>query len=138
MKTPKTPDQLAEAIEALVSSYVTAGREAAVGAMERAFSMPASTGRRRARPAGQAERRSMSPRRAPEEIARLSEQLYELVCAHPGESMTYFAEQTGMRTETLHVPMSKLKAAGRVRSVGQRSLTRYFPAVGRRSRGSEG
>lgn len=76
----------------------------------------------------------MGPRRTAEEIAELGEQLYELVCAHPGESMTLFAEQMGMRAGDLHVPMSKLKVAGRVRSVGQRSLTRYFPAVGRRTK----
>lgn len=78
MKSPKTPDQLAEAIEALISAYVTAGRDAAIGAMDRGFSTSTSTGRRRGPTAGCKAPRTMSPRRAPEEIARLSEQLYEL------------------------------------------------------------
>lgn len=138
MNSPKTPDQLAEAIEALVSSYVAAGRQAALGALERSFSSTSSKARPRSRrPRGGPGVRTPSPRRSADEISQLSEQLYGLVCAHPGESMTYLAEQTGIRASDLHVPMSKLKAAGQVRSVGQRSSTRYFPAVGRRSRDSE-
>lgn len=95
---------------------------------------PAGRGRRDR--TGSATRRSSAPRRSAEEMARVAEQLYELVCAQPGESMMRFAEQTGLRTRDLHRPMSKLKAEGRVRSVGQRHLTRYFPSVGRRSRDS--
>jgi hypothetical protein len=43
----------------------------------------------------------------------------------------------GETVQTLQRPMAKLKAEGRVRSVGERHLTRYFPAVGRASPGKE-
>jgi hypothetical protein len=43
--------------------------------------------------------------------------------------MVELAEQMGADVRSLQRPMSKLKSAGRVRSVGQRHLTRYYPAV---------
>jgi hypothetical protein len=111
-------------------------RQAASKALERALGRGVATraSPSRGRAAVHSERRPTSRRRSAEQIAGLAEQLYELVCAEPGESMARLAEQTGIRACELHRPMSKLKAEGRVRSVGQRHLTRYFPAVGRRSR----
>ena len=59
--------------------------------------------------------------------------LCELVRANPGASMVTIAEKMGAKSIDLQWPMAKLKLAGRVRSVGQRSLTRYYPAVLRAS-----
>jgi len=47
--------------------------------------------------------------------------------------MVVFADEAGVAARALERPMAKLKAEGRVRSVGQRNLTRYFPAVVRPS-----
>lgn len=136
MTSPKSPDELARAIETLVTDYINESRQAATKALQQAFASGRAPTAARGPAAGSATRRSSAPRRSAEEMARVAEQLYELVCAQPGESMMRFAEQTGLRTRDLHRPMSKLKAEGRVRSVGQRHLTRYFPSVGRRSRDS--
>ncbi len=57
----------------------------------------------------------------------LSERLYEAVCANPGALMSVLAAQVGATARALHRPAMVLKRAGRVRSVGQRQLTRYFP-----------
>jgi hypothetical protein len=48
--------------------------------------------------------------------------------------MAVFADEIGCAARDLQRPMAKLKAQGRIRSVGQRSLTRYFPAVTRASK----
>ncbi len=47
--------------------------------------------------------------------------------------MVTIAEKMGAKSVDLQWPMAKLKRAGRVRSVGQRSMTRYYPAVPRGS-----
>jgi hypothetical protein len=70
-----------------------------------------------------------SKRRAPEEIAALGERLYQAVCAKPGETMTVLMADVGGSARELQRPMALLKRAGRVRSVGARHLTRYFPMV---------
>lgn len=43
--------------------------------------------------------------------------------------MVTLAERMGAEAKTLRRPMATLRATGRVRSVGQRHLTRYYPAV---------
>jgi ribosomal protein L36 len=45
----------------------------------------------------------------------------------PGETMTVLGPQVGASARELHRPMQLLKRAGRVRSVGTRHSTRYFP-----------
>jgi predicted transcriptional regulator len=62
-------------------------------------------------------------------LAKLCQALVEQVGSQPGVSMAELAEQLGTTTRSLERPMAQLKAAGRVRRVGQRNLTRYYPAV---------
>jgi hypothetical protein len=62
-------------------------------------------------------------------MAALGERLYQEVCAKPGETMSVLAADLGSSWQELSRPMSHLKRDGRVRSVGQRHLTRYFPLV---------
>ena len=124
-------DQLEREIERLVREHVTACHHAASAALERAFGTTA-TGRR---PRAQSSRRSPECRRTPTEIAALGEQLYEAICADPGETMTVLAPRVGVRPRELHRPMTVLRRAGRIRSVGQRHQARYFPmASGSRGR----
>lgn len=134
MISPKTPEQLAKAIEELVDAYLAAGRQAASDAIERSFVVDAGRRPRSGDGKRPAAERVPGRRRSAEEIETLAEQLYALVRAHAGESMATFAEQLKSRAADLHRPMMKLKTEGRVRSVGQRHQTRYFPAVGRRPR----
>jgi hypothetical protein len=65
-------------------------------------------------------------RRRSAEVSELGERLY----AHPGEGMAALAGELGASARELHRPMALLKQAGRVRSVGQRQQTRYFPRTG--------
>lgn len=60
-------------------------------------------------------------------MARLSERLYEAICGNPGALMGALSAQLGASPRDLNRPAVLLRRAGRVRSVGQRQLTRYFP-----------
>ena len=139
MTLPKTPDQLAEAIEKLVAGYVDEARQMVQSSLEQSFA-------RHTAPAGRVKKkqairdRATQPtvaRRSADELAAIRERLYELICAHPGESTTLFSDQLGISAKDLHRPVSKLKAEGRIRSFGERNQTRYFPAVGRRSKNAD-
>jgi len=103
------------------------GRAAAQAAVDRAFATPAAVdakGRRQSRPVI---REGSGVRRAPDEIGALGERLYAAVCRMPGETMTVLAPVVGATARELHRPMTRLKRANRVRSVGTRHATRYFP-----------
>ena len=127
MKATTSHEELAQRIEELVRAHIAESHRVAQEAVERAF----KDGRRSTRPKGArasvAKGRAPSNRRDPEEIAALGERLYAAVCAHPGEGMKVLAGEVGATARELHRPMTNLKRTGRVRSVGQRHATRYFP-----------
>lgn len=130
MKTPSTPDQLASAIESLVASYVDEVRQAAELALARALCRPAAAVRRRSSKSDRPRTSiSTTKRRTAAELDEACEQLFALVRARPGESIVTLAEEVGEPAATLQLPMAKLRADGRVRTVGKRHLMRYFPAV---------
>jgi predicted Zn-dependent protease len=123
---------LVQQIEQLVREHIDATRRAAAAAVERAFAAATKAPRGQAHantPA--APERASSGRRTQAELSALAERLHELVCAQPGETMSVLAPQLGATSIELERPMKALKKAGRVRSVGQRHLTRYFPTVPR-------
>ena len=130
MRAPSTPEQLANAIESLVASYVDEVRQAAEQALARALCRPSSSVRS-AR--GKGDRpptaRSTTKRRTAAELDEACEQLCALVRARPGESIITLAEEVGEQAGALQRPMAKLRAEGRVRTVGERHLMRYFHAV---------
>jgi acyl-CoA reductase-like NAD-dependent aldehyde dehydrogenase len=117
--------ELERQIEQLVRAHVAACQRAAAAAVERAFA--AAPARAKTLRTGRAPSRARGVRRSAEEIAALGERLCEAVRAHPGETMTALAPHVGATARELERPMARLKRAGRIRSVGQRSRTRYFP-----------
>jgi hypothetical protein len=121
-----TTQSLSEQIEQLVREHIEESRRAAAAAVERAFA--SSTTGQRSQPA-QPKTRATGRRRATTEVAAIGERLYEAVCAQPGETMAVLGPELGKTPRELHRPMMMLKRTGRVRSVGQRQQTRYFPAV---------
>lgn len=116
--------ELAERIEDLVLAHIAESRRVAAEAVERAFTQGGSSRRTRA-PSKQSSFKHA--RRDPGEVAALAERLFAAVCAHPSEGMSMLAQEVGSTPRKLHRPMANLKRAGRVRSVGQKNLTRYFP-----------
>jgi len=120
--TTNLTEGLQRQIERLVREYLAAQQRAALAAVERAFA-PAAPARAQARPARPALRR----RRRTSELAQLAELLCEAVRACPGVTMAVLAARMGEKPRALNRPMLHLKSAGRVRSAGERHLTRYFP-----------
>jgi hypothetical protein len=126
---------LAQGIEHLVREYISTIRIAAEGAVERAVA--ASVGRS----AAPSERKQRQPSAAPwsrqrgrrpsDEIGSLSERFYEALCRSPGETMAVLAPIVGATARDLNRPMLLLKQAGRIRSVGMKHATRYFPMAPR-------
>ncbi len=118
--TTNLTDGLQTQIEGLIREYLAVQQKAVLSAVERAF---ASTATGRARPARPPVRRW----RRTSELAQLAERLCEAVRACPGETMAVLAARVGEKPGALNRPMLHLKRAGRVRSAGERHLTRYFP-----------
>jgi hypothetical protein len=114
---------LGERIERLVQEHVAASRKVAQEAIERAF---ASAGKAAVHAAPKAPRR-VATKRLSADIAALGERLYRAVCAKPGETMAVLAPMADASSRELHRPMTLLRRAGRVRAVGTRHTTRYFP-----------
>jgi hypothetical protein len=128
MTPPTTNQELADHLEAIVTQYITEAHRAAQRALERAFASTPTTSRRQSRPSTtRPSTRQPSKRRPAEELVELAEQLAELVRAQPGESMATFAAELELPVRALHRPMMRLKRDGRVRCVGERQHTRYFP-----------
>lgn len=133
MTSPKTPEQLACHIKALVDDYVREVERSALDAVGRAFSNRHQVRNESARAkAPSAKPGAQTQRRTPEQLAELADDLAATIASHPGEAMATFAEQLGVSARDLHRPMTMLKRQKRIRSVGERQLTRYFPAASSR------
>lgn len=122
-----------------VSIIVTACHAAAKEALDEAFGAADQdhTVERKRGAGGQkrrTRRRPSSPRRSGEQIATLEKQLLDAVWATPGEAMSALAPRIGVPPRALQVPAARLKSTGRLKTVGMRQFTRYFPA----ERGVEG
>jgi len=128
MKTSsKSLEQKIEsAVESLVREHLAALEATATDAVRAGFRRAAASGGKRGRTAIP-RRRRQGRRRTREEIVALEERLYEAICAHPGETMAVIAEAVGASARELNRPATVLRRTGRVRSVGQRQYTRYFP-----------
>jgi hypothetical protein len=135
MKIPSTSEQLASAIERLVASYMDEVRLSAQQAVERSLgrSTVPQRGPSKARGPRQAPPKAAGTRRTAAELDEICEDLCKRVRARPGESIVTLADEMGVAATRLQRPMAKLRADGRVRTVGERHLTRYFPAVGKAS-----
>lgn len=127
-----TNNELGEQIERLVRDHIATLHATVAAAVTRAFGATRSAAesppqRTRVPSAGAGARAKPAPRRAAEEVAALEEQFYAALRRNPGETMTTLAPQVGVSPRALQVVVARLKRAGRVRAVGQRQFTRYFP-----------
>jgi hypothetical protein len=72
-------------------------------------------------------RKKAAPRRPTEELVTLGERFYAALCQQPGETMTTLALQVGVAPRVLQVAVARLRRDGRVRAIGKRQHTRYYP-----------
>jgi hypothetical protein len=128
---------LAANIEHLVREYISTIRSEAQGAVERAVAAAVSgnAGARVKKQGGPSPAPSRRPgkRRASDEIVTLGERFYDALCRSPGETMTVLAPIVGATARELNRSTLVLKRAGRIRTVGTRQATRYFPMTPRSS-----
>ena len=121
---------LEERIEQLVREYIAATRTRVEAALARGFAEPAM---RSSKPVSAqtklSTRRPASRRRTTDEVADLAERLCAAVHAAPGETMLRLAPEVGATPSELSIAVTRLRSQGRVRTVGQRQHTRYFPAA---------
>jgi hypothetical protein len=125
-----TTEDLATKIERLVGDHIAEIRRTAAQAVERAFAgtskPPAPKKQTTSAPARPSRRR-----RNADQLEAVAERLHAAICERPGETMAVLSERVDATVRELNGPMNILRRAGRIRSVGTRRQTRYFPAVGR-------
>jgi predicted HTH transcriptional regulator len=131
MENPRTPEELATQIEALVAGYVDEVRRFARQAVERGLAPGAGSTSKPSTPSKSSakRKRTNNGRRSLAELEELSEALCALIHERPGESMATFAAELDVSIRGMRRPAKMLKRAGRIRSVGERQWTRYFPTV---------
>ncbi len=127
MKTSTIRQFLEEKIEELVRTEMMGIRASVAAAVERGLSATSSSRRQPEQRRSRA--RAQSKRRTDDEVAQLVERLLAAVNANPGQTMATLASETGATPRELRVPVVKLKQAGRLRLVGQRQYTTYFPGI---------
>jgi len=122
-------ERLEQAIERLVREHVAECGRRAMEAVARGFAAgKRPLPRRRAKAVLPA-----SARRSGDALATLTERLHAAVCARPGAAMAALASEVGASARELELPARRLKKAGRIRSVGERNATRYFPVPAKKS-----
>lgn len=122
-----TNHDLAKQIEDLVRQHVDALRTAAAAAVMRAFVAEPREPARAAPAKSTRQRAKAAPRRAPEDLVALGERFYAVLCRRPGEMMTALAPEVGVAPRVLQVAVARLRRTGRVRAIGKRQQTRYYP-----------
>ena len=60
-------------------------------------------------------------------MVALGERFYAILCRQPGEKMTTLAPKVGVTPRVLQVAVARLRRDGRVRAIGKRQQTRYYP-----------
>lgn len=126
--TEKLKAELAKA----VSLILAASQAAAIEMLNESFAKAVQAGARTAGGMGIAQRTLAAPRRSSSrrsgaELAALQKRLYDAILATPGETMSVLAPRVDATPSALQVPVARLKAAGRIKTVGARQFTRYFP-----------
>lgn len=129
MRDTTSHRDLEQRIEELVREHVAAVHRSAREAIDRAFAGAAGAARKPAQKVA-ATAATGGRRRARAELSAVAERLYRAVRARPGEGIVALAGDLGVPARELQRPMALLKQAGRVRSVGLRHLTRYYPRTG--------
>ena len=122
--TKSLEQKIQAAVEQLVREHLAACEAAASVAVRAAFERASQPS---AKPTPKKSARALACRRSPEELTALQERLYEAVRRHPGETMAVIGPAAGATAQELERPVIRLRQQGRVRSVGRRQATRYFP-----------
>ncbi len=130
MSQPTTIANLEERIEQLVREHMAASRAAAIAAVTRAFTDQAVPAPTQASQPRQTKRKGKpaTQRRTAAEIDELADKFCSEVLKEPGATMLVLAPRVGATADQLSVAVKRLRQAERIRTVGHRHQTRYYPA----------
>ena len=118
--------RIEKAVEQVVREYLSECEALATSAVTRAFEK--ASARPSPKPqAGAAKKQKRATPRSWRDIEAQAEKLHAVICAHPGETMSVLAPAAGATAPQLRLAAARLRSAGRVRSIGERGSTRYFP-----------
>lgn len=131
MKRPSTKTELVGAIEDLVDAFMADVRMSAREAIEHAFSRASAKGQKRI--AKVSTKSSAAARRTDAQVSQMCDDIFEVLRANPGVPMAVLVEKMNVPGRLLNYPMARLKFSGRIRKVGRRQSTRYYPVIGRSS-----
>lgn len=142
------PSQLSQEFEQAIQQVIEASHKAVLAAVNEAFSrysvaspekaeVPVATTPRSHKRKGRDKGvKKEVVYRSEEEIIKLAEALFAWVEKNPGCPMREIAEALGYTPAELKAPAQRLKRADRIRTIGKRGGTRYYPmaekASGRR------
>ena len=130
MRAKTSIEILEERIEQLVREHIAAIGARAQAAVARGLgALAVPTSKDLAPQAKLSSRRAASRRRTAQEVADLAERLCTAVHAQPGETMRHLAPQVGATPSELSIAVERLRSQGRLRTVGHRQFTRYFPTA---------
>lgn len=135
MVMKKATEILAIEIDTAIQLIVAATRNATLAAVKEAFrsvdgnppGLATTNGRSAAGREPRVHRKAPDRRRSSAEISDLAERLIALLNEQPGKTMGELAQAMGVQAADLAVPMAQLKKAGRVKAIGRRQFTRYYP-----------
>lgn len=130
MRAKTSIEILEERIEQLVREHIAAiGARAQAAVVRGLGALAVSASKDLAPQAKLSPRRAASRRRTAQEVADLAERLCAAVHAQPGETMRHLAPQVGATPSELSIAVERLRSQGRLRTVGHRQFTRYFPTA---------
>lgn len=114
---------LGQRIEQLVRDHMEECRRAALQVVERALAAGARPPKViRASPGTRG-----VPRRSRAEAQALAERLYGAITDDPGAKMMRLAPKLGLSAAALQLPVSILRKAGRIRTIGAKIHMQYYP-----------
>lgn len=125
-----------EEVALAVDRIIRASRAAALAALEQRFdhhgnlSQPQQSAPTPTATAGRRSKKKETSQRSKDEIAALETQFLAVVRSNPGQSMAVLASQVGVKRSELRVPVVRLRAKKKIKLVGQRQFTCYFPVEG--------
>lgn len=121
---------LYEEIEFAVTQLLNASQSAAHAIIDEAFNENGKSKRRCPTKRSKRDKsRNVGRHRNSAEIDKLGERFIEMVVEEPGQTMGVLAPKCEATARELYTPIIKLKAKGKIKTVGHRQLTRYFPVV---------
>jgi len=84
-----------------------------------------------AAPAASSARRAKGAKRAPDEIVRTRDRLYQYITSNPGQRIEQINKALGTSTKDLTLPIKKLLGSKAITSKGEKRATTYFPGDGK-------